>query len=96
MSATRRGSTLPARVRTEVIDLDMWPACINACRNKIGHQEYKRLLKRSEATLTKSKYLWLTNPENMTDKARARFEELKSAQRKTGPAWAPQEALREL
>ncbi len=47
--------------------------------DKVRKQEHKALLKAGDTTLTKSKYLWLTNPENMTDKARSRFEELKSA-----------------
>jgi transposase len=54
------------------------------------------LLEDGDTTLTKSKYLWLTRPENMTDKARERFEELKTAELKTGRAWALKEALREL
>lgn len=110
-----------AREGIEAIGLDMWPAYINACRDKVPQadtkmvfdrfhimrhvveavdkvrkQEHKALLQAGDTTLTKSKYLWLTNPENMTDKARVRFEELKSAELKTGRAWALKEALREL
>ncbi len=109
------------RERIEAISLDMWPAYINACKDKIPgadgkmvfdrfhimrhvvdavdkvrKQEHKSLLKIGDDTLAKSKYLWLTNPENMTDQARARFDELKGAELKTGRAWALKEALREL
>jgi transposase len=105
----------------EAISLDMWPAYINACRDKVPgadgkmvfdrfhimrhvveavdtvrKREHKALLKTGDDTLARSKYLWLTNPENMTDKARSRFAELKSAELKTGRAWALKEALREL
>jgi transposase len=109
------------REQIEAISLDMWPAYINACRDKVPgadgkmvfdrfhimrhvldavdkvrKREHKTLMQMGDATLTKSKYLWLTNPANMTDEARARFDELKSAELKTARAWAIKEALREL
>jgi transposase len=105
----------------EAISLDMWPAYINACRDKVPgadgkmvfdrfhimrhvveavdkvrKQEHKALMASGDATLAKSKYLWLTNPANMTDQARERFAALKRAELKTGRAWALKEALREL
>lgn len=64
--------------------------------DKVRKQEHKALMMAGDATLAKSKYLWLTNPENMTDKARERFADLKTAELKTGRAWALKEALREL
>jgi len=64
--------------------------------DKVRKQEHKALMKTGDDTLTRSKYLWLTNPENMTDKARDRFDELKAMELKTGRAWALKEALREL
>lgn len=110
-----------SREKIEAISLDMWPAYINACRDKVPgagekmvfdrfhimrhvvdavdkvrKQEHKALMKAGDDTLARSKYLWLTNPENMTDKARARFDELRAAELKTGRAWALKEALREL
>jgi transposase len=110
-----------SREQIEAISLDMWPAYIKACRDKVPgaddkmvfdrfhimrhvldavdtvrKQEHKALQEVGDATLTKSKYLWLTNPENMTDQARARFAELKTAELKTGRAWALKEALRTL
>ena len=109
------------REEIEAISLDMWPAYVNACRDKIPgaggkmvfdrfhimrhildgvdkvrKQEHKERLQAGDTTLAKSKYLWLTNPANMTDKARERFDELKGAELKTGRAWAIKEALREL
>ncbi|MBK8335790.1 MAG: ISL3 family transposase [Sterolibacteriaceae bacterium] len=64
--------------------------------DKVRKQEHKALMAAGDSTLANSKYLWLTNPANMTDKARARFDELKVAQLKTGRAWALKEALRQL
>lgn len=109
------------REAIEAISLDMWPAYINACRDKVPgadgkmvfdrfhimrhvidavdkvrKQEHKSLMQAGDATLAKSKYLWLTNPANMTEKARERFAELKSTELKTGRAWAIKESLRDL
>jgi len=64
--------------------------------DKVRKQEHKALMQAGDATLTKSKYLWLTNPSNMTDQAKARFDELKGVELKTARAWALKEALREL
>jgi transposase len=64
--------------------------------DKVRKQEHKTLMQSGDTTLTKSKYLWLTNPANMTDQARERFEQLKTVELKTGRAWALKEALREL
>lgn len=64
--------------------------------DKVRKQEHKALMKTGDDILTRSKYLWLTNPENMTDKARDRFDELKAMELKTARAWALKEALREL
>ena len=110
-----------SREKIEAISLDMWPAYISACRDKVPgaegkmvfdrfhimrhvvdavdkvrKQEHKALTEVGDDTLTKSKYLWLTNPENMTDQARERFAELKNVELKTGRAWALKEALRQL
>lgn len=109
------------RAMIEAISLDMWPAYINACRDKVPDadtkmvfdrfhimrhvieavdkvrkQEHKGLMQAGDHTLAKSKYLWLTNPANMTDQARERFAELKVTELKTGRAWAIKESLREL
>jgi transposase len=64
--------------------------------DKVRKEEHRALLKQGDDTLTRSKYLWLTNPENMTDAARERFEVLKLAELQTGRAWAIKESLRHL
>ena len=109
------------REKIEAISLDMWPAYISACRDKVPgadskmvfdrfhimrhvldavdkvrKQEHKTLMQAGDSTLSRSKYLWLTNPANMTDQAKVRFDALKVAELKTGRAWALKEALREL
>lgn len=61
----------------------------------VRKREHKALMEAGDRTLAKSKYLWLTNRANMTDQAKARFDELKGLELKTGRAWALKEALRE-
>lgn len=41
-----------------------------------------------------SRYLWLTNEENLSDMQAVRFKELKSSELKVGRAWAVKEAFR--
>lgn len=64
--------------------------------DRVRKLEHKALMGRGDNTLSKTKYLWLTNPSNMTDQARQRFDEIKHAELKTSRAWALKEALREL
>jgi transposase len=64
--------------------------------DKVRKQEHKALMNEGNNTLVNSKYLWLTNPSNMTDQAKVRFKELQSSELKTGRAWALKEVLREL
>lgn len=64
--------------------------------DKVRKQEHKALMDKGDTSLVKSKYLWLTNPSNMTDQAKARFKELQSIELATGRAWALKEVLREL
>ena len=64
--------------------------------DKVRRREHKALLSEGDATLTKSKYLWLYSAENVPERSRERFEQLKSGQLKTARAWAIKESLREL
>ena len=64
--------------------------------DKVRKQEHKALMDEGDTTLVKSKYLWLTNPSNLTDQAKVRFKQLQSSGLKTGRAWALKEVLREL
>jgi len=64
--------------------------------DKVRKQEHKTLLKAGDERLSRSKYLWLTNPQNMTEQARAHFADLKTAELKTARAWAIKESLRAL
>lgn len=58
--------------------------------------EHRRLRAEGDDTLAGSKYLWLYSAENLPEKHEGRFEELRSADLKTGRAWAIKESLRQL
>jgi transposase len=62
----------------------------------VRKREHKALLEAGDTTLAKSKYLWLYSAENVPEKSRERFAELKDAHLKTARAWALKESLREL
>ena len=64
--------------------------------DKVRKQEHKTLMKDGDDTLARSKYLWLTNPENMKEPFQDRFNELRTMELKTARAWALKESLREL
>jgi len=53
--------------------------------------EHRELHAAGDETLKKTKYLWLTNPENMKAKAAELFEPLKQSALKTARAWAIKE-----
>ena len=58
--------------------------------------EHRKLRAEGDDTLVGSKYLWLYSAENLPEKHQERFEELRSADLKTGRAWAIKESLRQL
>jgi transposase len=64
--------------------------------DKVRKQEHKARMKAGDDTLARSKYLWLTNPENMKEPSKERFDELRTMELKTGRAWAIKESLRQL
>jgi transposase len=64
--------------------------------DKVRKTEHKRLLAQGDSTLSRSKYLWLYSKENVPEKVRERFEELRDTELKTSRAWAMKESLREL
>ncbi len=62
----------------------------------VRKREHKVLRAEGNETLTKTKYLWLYSEENLPERDRERFDELKDANLKTARAWAIKESLREL
>lgn len=59
--------------------------------NKVRAQEHKALMKEGCGLLTGSKYDWLYNPANMTQKRKRGFKALRESTLKTARAWAIKE-----
>ena len=57
--------------------------------------EHARLSKTGDKTLTKTKYVWLKNPENMTAKQQALFGTLAQTDLETAKVWAFKDTFRE-
>ena len=68
----------------------------SAAVDKTRKQEHKQLSEAGDDRLAKTKYLWLTSQENLSEKQRQRFDEVFSLQLKTAKAWGLKELLREL
>lgn len=64
--------------------------------DKTRKQEHKQLSESGDNRLSKTKYLWLTSQENLSEKQRQRFEDVFALQLKTAKAWGLKELLREL
>jgi transposase len=58
----------------------------------VRKQEHRALMQQGDERLLKTKYLWLRNPENMSEEAwRGRFAELRASRLRTARAWAIKE-----
>jgi len=64
--------------------------------DKVRRGEHRRLLLDDDNRLAKTKYIWLTNPENLSEKQEALFDEVFSLKLETGKAWGYKELLRDL
>lgn len=64
--------------------------------DKVRKREHRALLEDGDTTLSKSKYLWLYSAENVPERSREHFEQIKARELKTARAWALKESLRQL
>ena len=64
--------------------------------DKIRREENKALISQADERLKGSKYLWLQNPENISDERWASFESLRHSSLKTARAWAIKEVAMSL
>ena len=64
--------------------------------DKVRGQEHRELSRRGNSALKHSRYLWLSNQENLTDAQRERFDQTYSRELATGKARAYKEMLRDL
>ncbi len=62
--------------------------------DSVRKSENKIMLKTKNNTLVGSKYLWLTNPENMSKKAKKSFRKFTINELKVGRAWSIKESFR--
>lgn len=66
---------------------------LNKAVDLVRRREHRELKREGDATLVKTKYLWLKNPRNWTEHQRERFHSLKLDTLKVGRAWAIKEAF---
>jgi transposase len=64
--------------------------------DQVRKAEHRRLQELGDATLTKSKYLWLFSEENLPERYAERFALLKNMHLQTARAWAIKESFRDL
>lgn len=64
--------------------------------NSVRQREHRQLQKAGDETLKGTKYLYLFGKENLPERSKARFAELKKRDLKSGKAWAIKENLREM
>jgi transposase len=87
---------VPGAADKIVFDLYHIMTYMNEAVDHVRKRENRDLREEDDQTLKGSMYLWLYAKENLPERHRQRFEELKAMNLKTGRAWAIKESLREL
>lgn len=64
--------------------------------NKVRRGEHRQLLQAGDHRLSKTRYLWLRNPANITNERWVEFEPLRTSNLKTARAWALKETAMQL
>lgn len=64
--------------------------------DKVRRSENRELVEQGDDSLKGSKYLWLQNPANMTEKRRVEFEPLRDSSLRTARAWAIKDTAMQL
>lgn len=67
---------------------------MNEALDKVRKQEHRQLQSQGDDSLRGTKYFWLYGQENLPQKHRAAFDELKASQLKTSRAWSLKEMFR--
>lgn len=62
--------------------------------DKVRRQEHKMLMANGQEHLKGTRYLWLMNEEAIPDWRKAKFDEIRNMELKTGRGWAIKESLR--
>lgn len=69
---------------------------LNDAVDRVRKDEHKRLREEGDTLLKRTKYLWLQNPEDMTEDRRGLFELLRECNLEVGRAWSIKETARGL
>lgn len=64
--------------------------------DQVRRGEHRRLKEEDDDRLAKTRYLWLTSQENLTEKQQAALDKVFDLQLETGKAWGYKEMLRDL
>lgn len=64
--------------------------------DKVRRREHRELKKQGDDRLSGTRYLWLTDQENLNERQLERFDEVYKQELETGKAWAYKEMLRDL
>lgn len=87
---------VPGAADKIVLDLYHIMTYMNKAVDHVRKQENRDLREDGDDTLKGSLHMWLYGKENLPERHRQRFEELKALNLKTGRAWAIKESLRDL
>lgn len=68
----------------------------NEAVDKVRRGEHRERSKAGDNRLAKTKYIWLTGQENLSEKQEAKLSEVFTLQLETGKAWSYKELLRDL
>ena len=68
----------------------------NEAVDKVRRGEHRERSKAGDNRLAKTKYIWLTGQENLSEKQEAKLNEVFTQQLETGKAWSYKELLRDL
>lgn len=68
---------------------------LNKAVDLVRRREHRELKQAGHETLSKTKYLWLKNPKNWTERQQETFQSIKVDSLKVGRAWAIKEAFAE-
>ena len=64
--------------------------------DKVRRGDHGELIKDGDDSLRKTRYIWLTSFENLSEKRQTLFDAVYDVQLQTGKAWAYKELLRDL
>ena len=92
IAATR--AYVPDAMKKVVFDHFHVTRTVTGAMDKVRRKEHASLRKEGDESLKGTRYLWLTNEEELSERQQAEFWEVKRLNLKTGRAWALKESLR--